>query len=106
MDSLLGSFTKKYINTFSQNDLFNLLKLVEIDDENLYKFNQGQSVSVKIEINNVTKLFASFVFPELRYIVISLTADLYLLFLIRFTEACFLDFLTRLIADLIFGIKC
>ena len=52
------------------------------------------------------KLLASLVFPELRYVVICLTADLYLLFLIRFIEACFFDFLTRLIADLIFGIKC
>jgi len=36
MDKLLGAFTNKYINELSNEDLTNLEKLLEIDDNNLY----------------------------------------------------------------------
>jgi antitoxin CptB len=64
MDSLLGSFTKKYINILNEEDLVCLSKLLEIDDENLYKINQGQKTSVKIDDSNVIKLFRSFVYKK------------------------------------------
>ena len=38
MDKLLGAFTKKYINQLSDNDLLDLEKLLNIDDDNLYNF--------------------------------------------------------------------
>ena len=38
MDKLLGAFTNKYINELSNEDLTNLEKLLEIDDNNLYNF--------------------------------------------------------------------
>ena len=60
MDTLLGSFTKKYINTFNDNELKCLLDLLDLDDENLYKFNQGLSPTVDIEENKVSKLFKEF----------------------------------------------
>ena len=41
MDKLLGAFTKKYINDFNENDLQELEKLLNIDDNNLYNFYNG-----------------------------------------------------------------
>ena len=65
MDSLLSSFTKKYVNTLNKDDLVNLSKLLDIDDENLYKINQGQITSIKFEDNHVIKLFRSFVYKKI-----------------------------------------
>tara|TARA_B110000263_G_scaffold43077_1_gene35027 strand:- start:48 stop:314 length:267 start_codon:yes stop_codon:yes gene_type:complete len=62
MDTLLGSFVKKYINTLKDKELIYLSDLLKVDDENLYKFNQGQKIHIKIEINNVTELFRNFVY--------------------------------------------
>ena len=45
MDKLLSSFTKKYINTLNETELNNLNNLLSIDDENLYKLNQGQETT-------------------------------------------------------------
>ena len=41
MDKLLGAFTKKYINKLNNQDLFDLEKLLDIDDDNLYSFYNG-----------------------------------------------------------------
>ena len=65
MDSLLGSFTKKYVNILNEKDLVCLSKLLDIDDENLYKINQGQKTSVKFDDNKVIKLFRSFVYKNI-----------------------------------------
>ena len=62
MDTLLGSFVKKYINTLKDKELIYLSDLLKVDDENLYKFNQGQKIHIKIKINNVTELFRNFVY--------------------------------------------
>ena len=60
MDKLLSSFTKKYINTLNEIELNNLNNLLNMDDENLYKLNQGQETSILISENTVTKLFKNF----------------------------------------------
>ena len=60
MDKLLSSFTKKYINTLNEIELNYLNNLLNIDDENLYKLNQGQETTVTINENTVTKLFKNF----------------------------------------------
>ena len=57
MDKLLGSFTKIYINQLDDNELLLLCNLLDHDDENLYKLNQGLEMSIKIEKNKVTELF-------------------------------------------------
>ena len=64
MDALLGSFTKKYINTFNDNELKCLLDLLDLDDENLYKFNQGENIFINIEKNKVSDLFKEFIYKE------------------------------------------
>ena len=60
MDKLLGSFTKKYINQLNDVELQLLCDLLDIDDENLYKFNQGQETTIIIELNKVSKLFKNY----------------------------------------------
>ena len=64
MDTLLGSFTKKYINTFNDKELKCLLDLLDLDDENLYKFNQGEDIFINIEKNKVSVLFKEFIYKE------------------------------------------
>jgi antitoxin CptB len=60
MDKLLGSFTKIYINQFTDNELLLLCDLLNHDDENLYKLNRGIEIVIKIEKNKVTELFKKF----------------------------------------------
>ena len=60
MDKLLGAFTNKYINELSNEDLTNLEKLLEIDDNNLYNFYNGVKTDFEIENNNINLLFKNF----------------------------------------------
>ena len=62
MDKLLGSFTKKYINLLDEEELQHLCNLLDYDDENLYKYNQGQITTIKIDLNSVTELFKNYVY--------------------------------------------
>ena len=39
MDALLSSFVKKVINSLNSEDLIKLYELLDVDDDNLYKFN-------------------------------------------------------------------
>ena len=64
MDALLGSFTKKYINTFNDKELKCLLDLLDLDDENLYKFNQGDDIFINIKKNKVSDLFKEFIYED------------------------------------------
>ena len=41
MDTLISSFVKKIIDELNFKELINLSKLLDTDDENLYKFNQN-----------------------------------------------------------------
>jgi len=60
MDKLLGSFTRKYIDQLSVVELKYLCDLLDCDDENLYKFNQGQNVTIEIKLNKVTEMFKNY----------------------------------------------
>ena len=62
MDKLLGAFTKQYIDKFNANDLNELIKLLEIDDNNLYNFYNGLKTDIKFENNKITSLFKNFKF--------------------------------------------
>ena len=62
MDKLLGSFTKKHIDTLKEEDLQHLSNLLDCDDENLYKYNQGLETTIKIDTNKVTELFKNYVY--------------------------------------------
>tara|TARA_B100000780_G_scaffold268893_1_gene227237 strand:- start:39 stop:302 length:264 start_codon:yes stop_codon:yes gene_type:complete len=62
MDKLLGSFTKMYINTLKDEELQHLCDLLDYDDENLYKYNQGQKTSIIFRTNAITELFKNYVY--------------------------------------------
>ena len=64
MDNLMSSFTKKIINNLNREELVNLSNLLDIDDENLYKYHQGLLVNINIEENKVTKLFKVFTYNK------------------------------------------
>ena len=60
MDKLLGAFTSKYINELNYEDLVELIKLLEIDDNNLYNFYNGLNTDIHFEDNKINKLFKNF----------------------------------------------
>ena len=60
MDKLLGTFTKKYIDELSLNDLSDLEELLNVDDNNLYNFYNGLNCDVKFKENNITSLFKNY----------------------------------------------
>ena len=64
MDNLLGAFTKKYINTLNDTELINLNNLLNIDDENLYKFKQGIKTNPIVKDNKITKMFKDHVYKK------------------------------------------
>ena len=64
MDKLMGSFTKKYINKLSKNDLLDLEKLLDTDDDTLYNFYNGTNTAVNFEKNNINNLFKNYKFID------------------------------------------
>ena len=60
MDKLLSSFTKKYINQLKDEELLLLCNLLDYDDENLYKLNQGLQLTIDIDKNKVTELLKKY----------------------------------------------
>ena len=60
MDKLLGSFVKIYIDQLIEDDLLLLCDLLDYDDENLYKFNQGQNLTIQIKLNKVSEIFKNY----------------------------------------------
>ena len=60
MDKLLGTFTTRYIDTLKDDELLQLCDLLDCDDENLYKFNQGQKLTIQITLNKVTEIFKNY----------------------------------------------
>ena len=57
---LVDETNNQIINDLNGDELINLSNLLDIDDENLYKFNQGLYPTVDIEENKVSKLFKEF----------------------------------------------
>ena len=64
MDKLLSAFTNKYINLLNNDDLFDLEKLLELDDNNLYNFYNGLKTDIKIENNYINMLFKNFKYTQ------------------------------------------
>ena len=60
MDKLLSSFVKIYIDQLIDDDLPLLCNLLDYDDENLYKLNQGLQLTIEIKTNKVTELFKNY----------------------------------------------
>ena len=64
MDKLLGAFTKKYIDQLMDEELIMLCDLLDYDDENLYKLNQGLELTIEIKLNKVTKLLKNYIYKS------------------------------------------
>ena len=60
MDKLLGAFTKKYINLLNQDELIDLEKLLDVDDDNLYNFYNGLKTDVEFHENKINLLFKNY----------------------------------------------
>ena len=60
MDKLLGTFTNKYLDQLNNEELNELIKLLEIDDNNLYNFYNGLNTNIDFEDNKINKLFKNF----------------------------------------------
>ena len=62
MDKLLGAFTNKYLDQLNNEELNELIKLLEIDDNNLYNFYNGLDTNIEFENNKINNLFKNFKF--------------------------------------------
>ena len=60
MDKLLGAFTNKYIDILSVDDLYDLEKLLNVDDNNLYNFFNGLVTDIEFENNSINLMFRNF----------------------------------------------
>jgi len=60
MDKLLGAFTNEYLEQLNWDDLNQLIKLLEIDDNNLYNFYNGLNTDIEFEDNKINNLFKNF----------------------------------------------
>ena len=60
MDKLLGTFTKKYIDELSLNDLSDLEELLNVDDANLFNYYNDLHCEIKIKDSYIYKLFKEF----------------------------------------------
>tara|TARA_B100000678_G_C18183683_1_gene492224 strand:- start:41 stop:304 length:264 start_codon:yes stop_codon:yes gene_type:complete len=64
MDILLSSFVKDVINHLDNDELENLFNLLNIDDDNLYKFKQGIKTEVQINENKISKMFKDYIYKK------------------------------------------
>ena len=60
MDKLLGAFTNKYLDVLNFDELNELVKLLEIDDNNLYNFYNGLNTNIEFKDNKINSLFKNF----------------------------------------------
>ena len=60
MDKLLGAFTSKYLDKLNEGDLNELIKFLEIDDNNLYNFYNGLKTDIEFKNNKINNLFKNF----------------------------------------------
>ena len=60
MDKLLGAFTNEYLDQLNYEELNELIKFLEIDDNNLYNFYNGLDTNIKFEDNKINNLFKNF----------------------------------------------
>ena len=62
MDKLIGTFVKQNINTLNSHELLDLEKFLEIDDDVLYKFYNGELTETNIGKNKITSLFKNYIY--------------------------------------------
>ena len=60
MDILLGKFVNKYINDFDEDQLIELEKFLNFEDEVILNFYNYDILDKKIEANKISKIFKKF----------------------------------------------
>ena len=60
MDILLTKFVKKYLNVFSHEQLKQLEKFLEFEDEIIYNFYNFDKVKKDIDKNKISEIFKNF----------------------------------------------
>ena len=60
MDILLTKFVKKYVNVFSHEQLKQLEKFLEFEDEVIYNFYNFDIVKKDIDKNKISEIFKNF----------------------------------------------
>ena len=60
MDILLSSFVNKYIETFNENQILELNKFLDFEDEIILNFYHNNISEKKIEQNTISKIFKNF----------------------------------------------
>ena len=60
MDKLLGAFINEYLDRLNYEELNDLIKFLEIDDNNLYNFYNGLQTNMEFEDNKINNLFKNF----------------------------------------------
>ena len=60
MDILLTKFVKKYVNVFSHEQLKQLEKFLEFEDEIIYNFYNFDKVKKEIDKNKISEIFKNF----------------------------------------------
>ena len=64
MDKLIGSFVETNINRFDNNDLMDLEKFLDIDDDTLYKIYTNKKIDNVYEKSEIILLFRNFNYNE------------------------------------------
>ena len=60
MDILLTKFVKKYLNSFNDEQLKQLEKFLEFEDEIIYNFYNFNKVKKEIDKNKISEIFKNF----------------------------------------------
>ena len=60
MDILLTKFVKKYLNSFNYEQLKQLEKFLEFEDEVIYNFYNFDKVKKEIDKNKISEIFKNF----------------------------------------------
>ena len=60
MDKLLGSFVKNYIDEFNIEELKELEKFLDLDDELIYDFYKGKSKNIDFTNKKILNTFINF----------------------------------------------
>ena len=60
MDILLTKFVKKYLNSFNDEQLKQLEKFLEFEDEIIYNFYNFDKVKKEIDKNQISEIFKNF----------------------------------------------
>ena len=64
MDKIMGSFVKNHIEELDKDELKELEKFINIDDDTLYKIYNKQQTNIKIKDNKIVNLFKDFIYKK------------------------------------------